>query len=212
MERGIETFEQLEEFDDAGYQGLYDNLDKDGLRTRFGIWPLDEPEDYMGDVELAANIFQKAQTRDHIRRHDIQGAEELNNAHYDIGVEVRRTIERIGGTMPEELPRHPPLARGEYLTDEEIEELQAKQDSDTELTGDSANPRLLEGGQQSGMQQRVQFDATDLQLQLVYEREMDWETRRYYVTPITNVPALIVLQKNLTLEDIQGKAVLVLQR
>jgi DNA-damage-inducible protein D len=38
------------------------------------------------------------------KREDIHGADEASNAHYKVGHEVRKAIERVGGTMPEDLP------------------------------------------------------------------------------------------------------------
>jgi len=34
----------------------------------------------------------------------VQGKDEANKTHYDVGRTVRKTIEELGGTMPEELP------------------------------------------------------------------------------------------------------------
>lgn len=58
----------------------------------------------MGSTELAANLFRSTQTEEKIRKEHIQGKANANNVHYEVGKEVRAAIERIGGTMPEELP------------------------------------------------------------------------------------------------------------
>ena len=34
----------------------------------------------------------------------IQGKHNANNIHYEVGAKVRKTIEELGGTMPENLP------------------------------------------------------------------------------------------------------------
>ena len=34
----------------------------------------------------------------------MQGAEKATSVHYNVGKEVRNAIEKIGGTMPEDLP------------------------------------------------------------------------------------------------------------
>ena len=60
--------------------------------------------DHMGSTELATNLFRTTQTDEKLRRKNIKGKENANQAHYDVGVEVRDTIKRLGGTMPEELP------------------------------------------------------------------------------------------------------------
>lgn len=58
----------------------------------------------MNYEELAANLFRATQTEAKLRRENIQGKDDANNAHYSVGKEVRDTIKRLGGTMPEELP------------------------------------------------------------------------------------------------------------
>ena len=58
----------------------------------------------MGSTELAANLFRSTQTEEKIRKENIQGKADANNAHYEVGKEVRAAIQRIGGTMPEDLP------------------------------------------------------------------------------------------------------------
>ena len=39
-----------------------------------------------------------------MRRDNIQGKQAANKTHFDIGKKVRKTIEEIGGEMPEDLP------------------------------------------------------------------------------------------------------------
>lgn len=39
-----------------------------------------------------------------IKKDNIKGEEKANTTHYAVGNKVRKTIEDIGGTMPEELP------------------------------------------------------------------------------------------------------------
>jgi DNA-damage-inducible protein D len=58
----------------------------------------------MGSSELAANLFRATQTEDKLRREGIQGKQNANAAHYEVGRKVRQTIEELGGTMPEDLP------------------------------------------------------------------------------------------------------------
>ena len=55
-------------------------------------------------TELAANLFRATQAEEKLRKENIQGKANANAVHYNVGVEVRKTIERIGGTMPEDLP------------------------------------------------------------------------------------------------------------
>lgn len=59
---------------------------------------------YMGYEELAANLFRATQTEAKLRRENIQGKQEANKTHYEVGKKVRDTIKDLGGTMPEDLP------------------------------------------------------------------------------------------------------------
>lgn len=47
--------------------------------------------------ELAANLFRATQTEAKIKRDNIQGKENANQTHYNVGKEVRDTISRLGG-------------------------------------------------------------------------------------------------------------------
>ena len=58
----------------------------------------------MGSTELAANLFRATQTEEKLRREQIQGKENANKTHFEVGKKVRQTIEELGGTMPEHLP------------------------------------------------------------------------------------------------------------
>ncbi|HRD79470.1 MAG TPA: hypothetical protein PLL53_01825 [Saprospiraceae bacterium] len=58
----------------------------------------------MGSTELAANLFRATQTEEKLRRDNIKGKQKANQTHYEVGKKVRKTIEEIGGTMPENLP------------------------------------------------------------------------------------------------------------
>ena len=58
----------------------------------------------MGGTELAANLFRITQTDEKLRRENIQGKENANSAHYEVGSKVRQTIQELGGTLPENLP------------------------------------------------------------------------------------------------------------
>ena len=58
----------------------------------------------MGSDELAANIFRISQTKQKIENEEIQGEDNAKKVHYQVGRKVRKTIEELGGTMPENLP------------------------------------------------------------------------------------------------------------
>ena len=58
----------------------------------------------MGSTELAANLFRATQTEEKLRRDKIKTKTEANKTHFEVGKKVRKTIEELGGTMPEDLP------------------------------------------------------------------------------------------------------------
>ena len=57
----------------------------------------------MGSDELIANLFRISQTEQKLNKENIQGENNANKIHYEVGKKVRRAIADIGGTMPEEL-------------------------------------------------------------------------------------------------------------
>ncbi len=58
----------------------------------------------MGSDELIANLFRISQTEQKLKKDNIKGESKANDTHYEVGKKVRKAIEDIGGTMPEELP------------------------------------------------------------------------------------------------------------
>ncbi len=58
----------------------------------------------MGSEELEDNIFRIAQTDDKLRRDNVDNEYIANSVHYEVGREVRNSIKRLGGMMPENLP------------------------------------------------------------------------------------------------------------
>jgi len=91
-------------FQNHGYKGLYGGLDVKGIRNKKGLKQSDNILDHMGSTELAANLFRATQTEDKLKRDGIKNKESANHTHYTVGRKVRKTIEDIGGTMPEHLP------------------------------------------------------------------------------------------------------------
>jgi DNA-damage-inducible protein D len=49
-------------------------------------------------------LFRATQTEEKLRRENIQGKSKANRTHHEVGAKVRKTIEELGGTMPEDLP------------------------------------------------------------------------------------------------------------
>ncbi len=91
-------------FQNHGYMGLYGGLDAKGIHKKKGLKKSQQILDHMGSTELAANLFRATQTEEKLKRENIKGKEKANLTHYEIGKKVRKTIQEIGGTMPENLP------------------------------------------------------------------------------------------------------------
>lgn len=96
-------------FNDAGYLGLYGMRAKE-IREKKELGD-DNLLDRAGATELAANLFRITQTNDKLQNEidngNCIGEDAANSTHYNIGNKVRKTIEEIGGTMPENLPPEP---------------------------------------------------------------------------------------------------------
>lgn len=105
-------------FQNFGYKGLYGGLDAQAIHKKKGLKSGQKILDHMGSTELAANLFRATQTEEKIRREHIHGKAEANMTHYAVGRKVRKTIEELGGTMPENLP-----------TAESIHELEKKRNT-----------------------------------------------------------------------------------
>ena len=101
---GVEEGIDYAIFQNYGYKGLYGGLSAKDIQQRKGLKSSQKILDYMGSTELAANLFRATQTDDKLRREKITGKENANKIHYEVGKTVRKTIEEIGGTMPEDLP------------------------------------------------------------------------------------------------------------
>lgn len=91
-------------FQNCGYRGLYGGMDMKDIHTHKGLKKSQKILDHMGSTELAANLFRATQAEEKLRRENIQGKDNANKTHFEVGAKVRKTIEELGGTMPEELP------------------------------------------------------------------------------------------------------------
>lgn len=97
---GVENFGK---FNNAGYLGLYQETAKQ-IKTRKGLKKSQEILDYMGSEELGANIFRITQTEAKLKKSNINDEDLACATHNYVGKAVRRAIEQVGGTMPENLP------------------------------------------------------------------------------------------------------------
>jgi DNA-damage-inducible protein D len=97
-------------FHDAGYRGLYGLTNAD-IKRRKGIPKNEDLLDCAGRVELAANEFRITQAEDRLTKQKIQGEKAAAFTHHQVGQEVRNSIKKIGGTMPENLPAEVPIKK-----------------------------------------------------------------------------------------------------
>jgi len=104
QQAGVDTPQDFAIFQDHGYRGLYGGLGAKAIHQRKGLKKSQQILDHMGSTELAANLFRATQAEEKLRRDEISGKEAANKTHEEVGRRVRRTIEDIGGTMPEDLP------------------------------------------------------------------------------------------------------------
>ena len=49
-------------------------------------------------------LTRATQTEDKLKRENVKGKTKANKTHFEVGKKVRKTIEELGGTMPENLP------------------------------------------------------------------------------------------------------------
>ena len=94
----------LARFHNAGYKGLYNNETADDIFKRKKLRYREDILDNMASEELADNIFRIAQTDAKLKRDNVDNEYTANSVHYEVGREVRNSIKRLGGTMPENLP------------------------------------------------------------------------------------------------------------
>lgn len=101
---GVITNQEYAEFQNAGYMGLYGGLTVEDIHRKKNLKDKEKILDFMGSEELAANLFRITQTEAKLKRENVKNKERANQTHYTVGKTVRKAIEDIGGTMPEDLP------------------------------------------------------------------------------------------------------------
>lgn len=121
---GVITNEEFAIFQNAGYMGLYGGLDVDDIHSKKKLSAEQKILDFMGSTELIANLFRISQTEEKLRKDNIIGAEKATFTHYAVGREVWKAIEKIGGTMPEDLPT--PEKSIQQIEKEQMERLKKK--------------------------------------------------------------------------------------
>ena len=104
-------------FQNFGYKGLYGGLDAKGIHAKKGLKKSEHILDHMGSTELAANLFRATQAEEKLKRENIKGKQKANQAHFEVGKKVRQTIQELGGTMPEDLPKAESIKKIEKKTE-----------------------------------------------------------------------------------------------
>ena len=120
-EKGVKNFDK---FTNAGYKGLYNGETANDIAKRKGLRYREDILDNMGSEELGANIFRITQTEALLKKQKVPNETEANNTHYNVGKAVRDTIEKLGGTMPENLPT--PQKSIKQIEKEKREQIQNK--------------------------------------------------------------------------------------
>lgn len=91
-------------FQDHGYKGLYGGLGAKEIHNKKKLKKSQKILDHMGSTELAANLFRATQAEEKLRRERHSTKQQANLTHFEVGKKVRKTIQELGGTMPENLP------------------------------------------------------------------------------------------------------------
>ena len=98
---GVRNFDK---FHNSGYKGLYNGETANDIAKRKNLRYREDILDNMGSDELIANLFRISQTEQKLKNENIKLENEANKTHYEVGKEIRNTIKKLGGTMPENLP------------------------------------------------------------------------------------------------------------
>lgn len=101
---GVISDEEYASFQNAGYMGLYGGMRVEDIHKKKGLKKSERILDFMTSAELIANLFRISQTEEKLKKDQTSTADAANEIHFIVGREVRGTIERVGGTMPEDLP------------------------------------------------------------------------------------------------------------
>ncbi len=98
---GVKNFDR---FHNSGYKGLYNGETANDIAKRKNLRYREDILDNMGSDELIVNLFRISQTEQKLKNENVKLEKEANATHYEVGKEIRNTIEKLGGTMPENFP------------------------------------------------------------------------------------------------------------
>lgn len=90
-------------FTNYWYMWLYNWLDATWIHKKKWLKKSEKILDHMSSEELAANLFRATQAEAKLKRENIYWQDKANLAHFEVWKEVRETIKKLWGTMPEEL-------------------------------------------------------------------------------------------------------------
>ena len=79
---GVKNFDK---FHNAGYKGLYNGETANDIAKRKGLRYREDILDNMNEDELIANLFRINQTKQRLIRDNVQGENNANSVHYEVG-------------------------------------------------------------------------------------------------------------------------------
>jgi DNA-damage-inducible protein D len=121
---GVISDEEFAQFQNAGYMGLYGGETVADIHRRKRLEPKQRILDYMNSQELIANLFRISLAEEKIRTEQIFGVDAAMKTHHEVGYEVRQTIERVGGVLPENQPT--PVKSIEEVQREQLKKLKSQ--------------------------------------------------------------------------------------
>ena len=98
---GVKNFDR---FHNSGYKGLYNGETANDIAKRKNLRYRENILDNMCSDELIANLFRISLTEQKLKNKNIKLDKEANIAHYEVGKDIRETIKKQGGTLPENFP------------------------------------------------------------------------------------------------------------
>lgn len=121
---GVITDKQFATFQNAGYMGLYGGETVEDIHKRKGLTKKQKILDYMNSQELIANLFRISLADEKLKKEKINNSEDASVIHNKVGQEVRATIKRVGGVLPENQPT--PEKSIDEIAKEQIKKLKKK--------------------------------------------------------------------------------------
>lgn len=99
---GVKNFDR---FHNSGYKGLYNGETANDIAKRKKLRYREDILDNMCSDELIANLFRISLTEQKLKNENINLDKDANKAHYEVGKNIRKTIIKQGGTLPEDFPK-----------------------------------------------------------------------------------------------------------